>query len=161
MAIDPDFGGTRQLDRQHLHRAVRCDLSEEQAESAAAQREQQTFSEELANQATPSCAEGNADSEFAGAPGGARKQEIGNVGAGDQQDKSHGTKQNEQHWPHVTEHFFAEVDESGADAFVGRGKCLREIVGDALHVRGGLIERDAGFEPADAVDTEPGFALVE
>ena len=41
------------------------------------------------------------------------------------------------------------------------GYACARLSRDALHVGGGLLESDAGFEPADAVNTETRFAFVE
>ena len=55
------------------------------AECAADEREHKAFCQKLADDARAACAEGLADGELAGAGGGAGEQQVGDVGAGDEQ----------------------------------------------------------------------------
>ena len=62
--------------------------SEQDAGDASAERQQQAFCEQLANQTKARAAEGGADSHFALPRGCAHEQEISDVDAGEDQDKS-------------------------------------------------------------------------
>ncbi len=66
---------------------------ENHAEGGAGEGEQETLAEQLAHDAGARGAEGGAHGEFLLAGGAAGEQEIGEVGAGDEQHESDGTEQ--------------------------------------------------------------------
>jgi len=71
-------------------------VGEQKAECAANQSEERAFGEKLAKKADAAGAHGGANAEFAIAADHAGEIEIGNVGAGDEENESRG-RQKEQH----------------------------------------------------------------
>ena len=59
------------------------------------EREQHAFGEQLADDAAAAGADGGADGDLARAAGGARQQQVGDVGAGDQQHAADRAQQDE------------------------------------------------------------------
>ena len=70
--------------------------SEDQPENSADSGKKNAFGEQLADQMAAAGANGGTDGDFALASGGAREQEIGDVGTGDEQNEAHSPHQNQQ-----------------------------------------------------------------
>ena len=79
---------------------------ENNSQRASAKREQDTFREQLANDAASAGAQGCAHGDFFAAGDGAGEQEICNVGAGDQEDERDGAEQNYQGAAGVADYLF-------------------------------------------------------
>ena len=73
----------------HAQKEAVGDRGQRDAERAAGEGENKAFGEQLANDAGASRSESLADGEFAGARGGAGEQQVGDVGAGDEQYQCH------------------------------------------------------------------------
>ena len=63
---------------------------------AADSRQEKAFSEELANKSGARCAEGGADGGFAEALAGAGHEEVGDIGAADEEDEGDSAGEEEQ-----------------------------------------------------------------
>src|SRR5712672_1043064 len=91
-----DFAGARReagdVGREKLQAAV----GEKKAEGAANQSEERAFGEKLAKKADAAGAHGGAHAEFAIAADHAGEIEIGNVGAGDEENES-GSREKQRH----------------------------------------------------------------
>jgi hypothetical protein len=83
--------------------------------SAAEDREQGAFGEELAYQPLPSSAQGGADGDLLVASGGAREQQVGDVGAGDQQNQRDGAEQHQQGAADIADHVLPQADQVHAE----------------------------------------------
>jgi hypothetical protein len=83
---NPPAGGVRWQDAQqraggpHRH---------QQAEQTAGQRDDQALGQKLPHERPPSGSQSQPDGHFTAARGGARQQQVGHIGAGDQQHQSH------------------------------------------------------------------------
>ena len=69
-------------------RGARGDEGQSEPEKAAGEREEQSFDKALTDDTGAAGAEGEAGGDFAQACGGAREEEVGEIGAGDEQDES-------------------------------------------------------------------------
>src|SRR5258708_12227210 len=84
-----NFGGTRNLARGEEHQGLNALVAQEDAQGATGQGEHYTLSEELADQTSAAGPQSGTHGDFFLARGGARQQEISDVGTGDQQNESH------------------------------------------------------------------------
>ncbi len=87
--------------------------------------------------------QGGAKGKLARAAHRSRQQQIGHVGAGDQQQEGDGGEQHQEEGLDVAHHVFLHGEEGDADVLVGFGIFQGEIVRDGVHVGLGLGERDA------------------
>src|SRR5436305_5694706 len=92
---------------------------------------------------------------------GSGEQQVCDVHAGDEQHETNGAEEHEQRGLYVAKHFLSQRNQPGADVVVAIGKSRGEIARDAVHVGDGLIEGNAGFEAANAVNAEPCTAAIE
>ena len=75
--------------------------SNQDANAAAEPGQQQAFGQELLDHAAAPGAERESYRHFAAAPGGPRQQQVGDVGAGDDQHEADGREQHEEREPKV------------------------------------------------------------
>ena len=122
------------------------------ATSPADRGEQDALHEELPDEPAAAGAEGRADGDLASAVGGAREQEVADVGGGDEEHESHRAEQDQERGLDVAR--VARGDGGGGRAppalvlRIGAGKGG----GDPRHRRRGLRDRHARLEPADHPD---------
>jgi hypothetical protein len=83
--------------------------------------EEDALGEELPDDAAAARAEGDADGDLAPARGGAREQQVGDVGAGDEQHAADGSEEDVDRRAHVADDLVAERDQDDADGRVGVG----------------------------------------
>ena len=104
-------------------------------------------------------AHGDANGEFTLAAGGADEEQIGDVGAGDEQDEADGSEQDEERGAHVADDAVAQGLDGEAffGAHVAVGIAAAKLVGGELQLSVGLGERDAGLK---ACGGEKKVALV-
>ena len=91
-------------------------VGEARAEGSAGEGEDQAFEQKFAGDAAPAGAEGGADGEFLAAAVGAHEEEVGDVGAGNQQDHADGAHEDPEGGADVAEQVVFEEAEVGADA---------------------------------------------
>ena len=138
---------------------------EADAGGAAEQAEQQALDQHLAGQAAAAGADGGADGELLGAALGPDEQEVGDVGAGDEQDDP----DRRHHHPQALADVADEIVEQRADVrpeprvlhHLDAHPLRRRELGqrDADHPRDvgvDLREGDAGAEPADRLEVVAG-----
>ena len=77
------------------------------------------------------------------------QHEIGDIGAGDEQDESNGTKENEQRSAHIANHLLAQGNHRGAPALVVFGILLFEPRGDGAEIRLSLDNVHTRLEPGN------------
>ena len=92
------------------------------------------FGQQLADQASASRAQRTAHAHLAAARGGTREQQVGQVHAGDQQDKSDGGGKGQQRRADAADGGLLQAAEGGVPAGVGIGKLLLGAGGDGVEV---------------------------
>ena len=141
-AVDRHLIEPRQLgaDRPHEpHEPPR----DERSEGAAEAGEQQALGEQLAEEPPRARAEGGADRELALAAHAAREDEVGDAGAGHQQQQADRSEQQQQRPARVAHHLVLERADEGAAAEVVVGIRLLEPLHERAHV--GLRRGQAGL----------------
>ena len=123
----------------------------EEAEDRAGEREEQVLGKELTEKAEAGGAQGAADGDLFLPGDGAREEQVGDVGAGDQEDDADGAEQEEEGIAGVAEHVIAEGGDGGADLVIGVRVLLFETGGEGGEVGAGLLEGDAGLHAPDGV----------
>ncbi len=122
--------------------------SDGQSHKAADKGERDALGEQLAGQAPPTRAQGHAGFHFLLPLSRSREQQIGNVGAGDEQHQSHGCHQHHQRRLHVAHGLFEKrmQDDSEPVFLVGVGLMLFDD-GSAhpIHVRLHLGKESPGL----------------
>ena len=88
------------------------------------------------------------DRHLAAAPRGAGEQKVCDVGAGDEQHQSDRARKRENRRPRAADHPLVKRLEADARVVVLLMQPLQPH-GDAVHVRGRLLERDTGSEPRE------------
>jgi len=99
-------------------------------------------------------AESGADGHFLLASDGAREEETGDVGAGNEKNKGNGPIEDEQWAASVANNLFEERKDAEGEATVGRievGVLLAEAGGDGVHFGLGLLDGNTGLEARDNV----------
>ena len=71
--------------------------------------QQNTFRKQLADQALPPRAQSGADSNFFGPPGSACEQQVGHIGARNQQYHGHRSQQYQQHTANITDYLLLQT----------------------------------------------------
>src|SRR5207249_11264436 len=98
--------------------------------------------EELPNDRAARCAEGSADADLLGAVRRAVEQEIGDVGASDQQDEEHGPEHRVEYLSRLgTELAVDEMHHRRAHAFVLLLVLRRDALGDRVEVGVRRVDR--------------------
>ena len=118
---------------------------------AAEAGQQQALGEQLPHEAPASRTQRGADGDLLATLGRAGQQEIGHVGAGDEQHEADRPGQRDECGPHLAHGDLAQVVDHDAPAVVGPRVLLLEPRRDGVHLAAGLLDRHAGSEPADHV----------
>ena len=142
---------------------VAAPAGEEESGGAAGQGEEEAFGEELAEEAGAGGAEGEAEGDFLVAGGGPGEEEIGDVGAGDQEneggddhEQDAGAREDRAGTGGKGGVGDGGEDEAAAEVFAG--VLALEFPSEDLQGALGLGEGDAGFEASDG-GKEEGAAL--
>ena len=125
---------------------------DEQAERAADSREHEALGEHLANQLQASGAERRAHGNLAAPAREPRQDQVGDVGADDQQQEADRGRNQQQRRPHGGDELFLRRDDAGAPSGVAVRIGRREPAGDHRHLALRLLLRDAIGEAADDVE---------
>jgi hypothetical protein len=99
---------TRQVGCVHTEERANSHDAENAARGRARQGQQDAFGEELADDASASGADGDADGDLPAACHGAGQQQVGDVGAGDQQHETDRAHQTQKRGAHIADHGFTE-----------------------------------------------------
>ena len=86
----------RQIGGADGEQRANADVADNEAEDAAGEGEHEALGEQLANDAGATSAHGGADGELALAAGGTDQEQVGDIGAGDEQNEADGSEQNQQ-----------------------------------------------------------------
>ena len=132
LAVDGNRREPREARRRQRLKELRAPRRDQQACGAADQAEQQAFGQHLAQQSTPPGAERRPNRELALPRGGAREQQVRDVGAGDQQDEAHRTEQDDQRPLDVTHDLFVHRHEADSGPGV-RWILFLQPRGDGVH----------------------------
>jgi hypothetical protein len=147
--VDADLLGARQPVGACRGQEIDAPPGEQQPEAAAEHGEQQALDHEQAHEARSAGAEGHAHGDLAPARHAPDQQQVGEIGAGDEEHEAHRTHEDEQGRPHRTDHLRLERQQP------------RAVLGDpvaaqARRERIRLTRRrrqvDPRGQPADGVD---------
>ena len=122
-------------------------IGEEHAQSTAGQRKEHAFGEKLLNDALGAGTHGGADGDFTAARAGAGEQKIGDVGAGDEEEKANGGHQGDERVGEFSENAFVDGHELSAERRFGvvEGRVgLEELEVELLKFGVDLLARDTG-----------------
>ncbi len=131
--------------------AARPDLHGHHAEAAAQDGHHEALREKLSQQPPPPGAQRRPQGYLALPGQGPGQQEVGQVGAGDQEDEDHHAEQRQQQGPYAGDEVGAEGHEVHAPALHGLRVLLPQACLDPLHLGARLPERDALRKAADDV----------
>ena len=123
---------------------LNAQVSEAQPRDAADHGEQHALDEQLPDDPPPARTERDANRDFARPVGGARELQVGDVGAGDEQDEGDRAHQRPEH--RLDLRADDEVEERRdlrGEVLVAVLVLIRQLRGDVLHLAAGLLERDA------------------
>ena len=120
---------------------------ERQADGAARRGEQQALDQELAHDPPRARAEAGAHGDLTPAGGGSRQQQVGDVGAGDQQHGADGAQDEEQRRPHLARQLLRQRfgDDDRFRRLVGIARGLApaleaEVVAEPRHLAPGVVD---------------------
>ena len=117
-SVDRNLVGARHLTGQHRLPHRQSGAGQQQPERAAAGRENERLAQQLLDDAPAARPERGPDGNLLAAAGGAREQQIADVGAGNQQDQDHRRQQHHQRRPHVADDQLLQRDDGRAPAGV-------------------------------------------
>ena len=117
--VDADILRPRNSDRQLSQQRLRQRRRQQQAGDAAQQRQQHAFEDQLSQQSPRARAHRSADGKFATPAFGARQQQVGDVGAGDQQHQADGTEQQIKRRTDVADDVVKQRADLGGPAAIG------------------------------------------
>ena len=161
---DDDDGIDRELHPVRLalvgqHRVEDPDAAQGQAqpEHAADARQQDAFDQQLTHDPPAARAERHADRNLARPLCRPREQQVGDVGAGDQQHEADRAHQRPEDQRNLRAGDAVVVEnEIGLDVLVGVGKIVRELVFDDLQLGARLRQRHTGFQPPHHLELADG-----
>ncbi len=130
------------------------------SESATQRAQQHALRKRLLHQPPRGRPQRRADRHFPPAPGGTRQQQVGHVGAGDQQQKSHGHLQGHHSAPHRGPHILHRYRKyARAESFVELVLRLQPL-GDHRHFGTRLLHRHAVGQSREHVIPPLAFLLA-
>ena len=146
----------RQIGRQHGRECVDAPGSDEDPEYATAHCKQQALGEQLPNHSRTACPEGQANGDLPPAAGPARKQQVRDVRAGDEEHEADRGQQHQQRRADVADDLLVERDHCERHALIGIGMCQLESIGERPRSDARAFEIQAGPESRDrAQDHHP------
>ena len=140
--IDGDRAQARHVFRLQRLNPAHAGGRHHDAEQAADRREEDALGQELLQQPAAARAQRRADRELFLTSEGAREQQVGDVGAGDQQDEADGAEQHQQRTADVADDLLVQRHDAERQAAIGRidvRKVAPQPGGDGVHLglRGG------------------------
>ncbi len=131
------------------HEHAAADLREGGSGECSEAAEEDALREELAHEAAAAGSEGRPHRELPLAGRPAPEQEVGHVGAGDEEDEGHRAQQHGQPLPVIAHHVVEEGRGGGPPIGVLERVVTHEVADDRVQVGAGLRGRDAGPEPSE------------
>ena len=159
VAVDPHVVQPRNTGRLEPDQHVDAPDRQQQPETAADDAEDDAFGEELADEAAAGGAERAAHRHLAFARRRAREQQVGDVGAGDQQDEADGAEKHQHGLADVADHRLVERDRGEVEPLVAVRILRGEALADGLHLGSDVLEWNARLGPADGSEV-PRAALA-
>ncbi len=130
--------------------------SQAQSEQRAGSGKDETFSEQLADNACAACAECAAHRELLASCGGARQHEVGEIDAGDQQDSAHGAPQHHKRAAQPSADVVLQWHRHHVALVVVAGLGILQVPAHdrrgRLRIANRLCKPDSRIEPADHGD---------
>ena len=140
----------REIGRVQGPERLQCHHREGEAQPPAGQGQEQALGEHLAEQRPAARAERGAEGELRAPRRAAREQQVGHVGAGDQQDQADGAEQQDQRRASVLDDVVLQRDDPNPHLRGGvLGELLAELRRDSIHLRLGLGQRHVAPDPAE------------
>ena len=133
--IDRHLVETREIRRRQREERRHAPARDDGTAEAGGERQHHALGEELADQAAASGADRRAHDDLAAARRGARQQQIGDVGAGDEQHEAHRAEQHEQRLPRRADDGLMERRDAHALVAVAARVLGGQPGGDAGHLR--------------------------
>ena len=119
-------------------------VRQEQAQPPADEREQGALDQQLPDHPGPAGAERESDGDLARAFGGAGEEQVGDVGAGDEQHEPHSAEQREEHDPdRTTVESLIEGQDLGVDILVRIGILRLQLLRESAQLDLGLGSGDS------------------
>jgi hypothetical protein len=139
--VDPDDGFHRHgVLRQNGQQPIEAPDREAQGGDAAEHGERHTLDQHLADELPPAGTQGGAHGKFAAAGDGARQEQVGDVGAGDQQHGGDGAQHQQERIPERARDRLAQVAHGDADIPVAVGVLLGDLAGDDRQLSADVID---------------------
>ena len=129
--------------------AARPTASGHQAQDRSEERQHEGLGEELQEDPAPAGAQGRAKRDLALARRASHQQEVGHVGAGDEQQEEHAGQDHQQGAAHALRDVLEEGHDLGAPALVGGGALDGELRGDPRQLVCRLLEGRSGTQARD------------
>ncbi len=136
----PIAGEIPDVGRAHRQQSRHRPGGQQHSSNSAHQRQHDAFGQQLANQPQAAGTQGRADRNFSGPASRTSQKKVGNVGASDQQHKSHRHQQQQERRPDVTDQIVLHADQADADVLVGIGILLLQAGRDGSHFFARLLQ---------------------
>src|SRR5882762_8974656 len=171
--IDAYFMDSGEAGGRHRYENTQCDIGQAQPDHAAEQAEDDALQEQLGGDPAAAGAQRSAHGQLLPSSFDADQQQVGHVGAGNQQYHADRTHQNPQHLADVSHDILLQGAQvrpnvrlfKKFEAETGRGRKSAHHNGNhAGNVGAGLREGDAGLQPCDcfvAEVSEENFVAVK
>ena len=161
MCIKANLAGSRQHSGQERESRLRAGDGEQKSDGSARTGEKRALREKLADHAPLARPQRRANGELARPADGAREQEVRDVRARDQQQKTDRGEQHQQEGPHIADDVLFHGHERDPEILVGHRIGRREIAGDGVHLGLRLRESHARFQAADCVRADVDGAIAK
>ncbi len=148
-AVDRDRCRLGEAQRKNPDEQVEAPRRERHSQQSSRAREQDALGQQLTEDASAGGAEGDAQGDLAAPRERAGEQQVGDVGAGDQENERHRSEQGQQRRPGRVRQLPVERQQVHVVPGVGFGKGLLQRRLDRVEVGGGRGGRDPSPEPAD------------
>ena len=159
--VDGDLVQARQLPRAEAHQQAHARLRQRQRQQTARDPEHEALEEDGCGQPSPAFAEGGPNGHLPVPRLGSHEEQVGDVGAGNQQQEAHGAQQDPQRRLDVADHRLTGEIHHGAEPGVrqNRGRALvrkdrRQVRQQRLELGPHLPRRGAVGDARHAVDAE-------
>ena len=147
-----DVVGHRVLGRNRRGEPLETDVRKPHADRHAGDREEHALGEELSGNAPAPCTERGPDGDLPLPDGGARQQEVGHVGARDEQHERDRPHHREHDEPNILGHQHVSETDCGDTPSLVLEVGHRQPRGRARKVRAGIIQGGAWRQPGDHVE---------
>ena len=153
--VNRDFAETGKVRRSHRGQKPEPAVGDRQSTRAAQDSERDALDQQLVRDVPAPGAQRRANRELLLASFRSHQQEIGDVGAGDQQHDADGAHQHPQHLTHIAHHILLHRPKRRREARGLQNGTVGSVLRDPdrqhpANISAGLRERDAWLQPGDA-----------